>query len=131
MFKSRNNFTPSVGTPAVYDQFATFGRVLSTMYADPAEPERYDIIKLYGHTLSRYATEIGELCGYEDKAHFSENDLYEFYYDSWLDEWGLFNISKWHRQEQERPKIVRCSYRTTRLPLDGEFVMNAPDEQPE
>ena len=104
MFKSRNNFTPSVGTPAVYDQFATFGRVLSTMYADPAEPERYDIIKLYGHTLSRYATEIGELCGFDGDAKFADNDLYEFHYDAYLDEYGLWNISAYHRQEQERPE---------------------------
>jgi hypothetical protein len=120
MFKSRNTFAPSVGIPAVYDQFPTFEKLIDTMYADPTEPERYDIIKLYGHTLSRYAVEIGELCGFDEPAKFVDDELYEFYHDYDLDEWRLFNITKWHYGEKVRIEWERTHPRNPDLDYEGE-----------
>lgn len=97
----------AIGAPAVYTQFKTIDDIINTMYKE--YPDDYDdywyIIKLYGSTLSRFASEIGELCEYDNPAHFVDTDLYEFAYNDILDEYVVTNLSKQARYEKENNLI--------------------------
>lgn len=95
------------GAPKVYEPYATFDDILRVMGINEEEDGRYYTIRLYGRTLNKFATEIGELCGYDHPAYFTEGDLYEFYEDTMLDEYGLLNLSYLARAEKKVGGITR------------------------
>ena len=55
----------------------------------------YGSVYLYGNTMSEYAAEICDLCGFA-AAVFNPDDLYELYVDK-HNNYGLVNITKLHR----------------------------------
>jgi len=94
------------GAPNVYEPYATFDDILRVMGINSEEDGRYYTIRLYGRTLNKFAAEIGELM-FGHPAHFTEEDLYEFYEDTMLDEYGVINLSGLARAEKKVGGITR------------------------
>lgn len=94
------------GAPKVYESYATFEDILRVMGINSEEDGRYYTIRLYGRTLNKFAAEIGELI-FGHPANFTDEDLYEFYEDTMLDEYGIINLSGLARAEKKIGGITR------------------------
>ena len=94
------------GAGKVFEPYATFNDILRVMGINEEEDGRYYTIRLYGSTLNKFSAEIGELM-FGHPANFTDEDLYEFYEDTMLDEYGVINLSGLARAEKKVGGITR------------------------